>query len=876
MHYLPKTVETSRHRRRSHAAFTELQRLFSCVLDALPQHICVTDELGNILKVNESWRHFATENGMPADTVWEQQNYFAVTERAAFHGLADARTFLDQLHQVASGAQDAFSIEYACHSADEQRWFNVKLNRFQVGGFTRIMIAHENVSPSRRVHDALVTLSSTDILTGLPNRATLHDFLKQSMAHAQRVGSIVWTVFLDLDRFKLVKETLGFTTSDQVLCAAAKRLQSSLRKSDMVARFSGDQFVLVLPDPGEDTQAVRLLTHLLSVVAQPFFVEEQEFFLSCSLGITVFPGDGSTADVLIDRANAAMYLAKQSGRNNFKFYAPTINHAALEQLRLEQQLRQAVSREEFVLHYQPQVDLCSGAIVGVEALIRWQHPDRGLLSPDIFIGLAEENGLILPIGAWVLRTACRQASDWQRDGLPPIRIAINLSARQFEQPDLVAMISSTLAETGLDPRYLDLELTETAVTQNFEETTSTLHELKKLGVQVSIDDFGTGYSSLSYLKRFPIDVLKIDRSFVSDITLANDDGTIPNAIIAMAHSLGINVVAEGVETSAQCEFLSRNMCDEIQGYWFSPPLPQEGVATLLREGKCLPPHLLRMQQPQRVLLLVDDEQNVISALRRMLRPDGYHILTANSGQEGLNVLLKSKVDVILSDQRMPGMTGVEFLRNVKTLHPETVRIVLSGFTELQSVTDAVNEGAIYKFLTKPWDDALLRGHISEAFRHKEMTDENRRLNMAVHAANHRLAQSNRQLGDALQTQSQQITRDEITLNIVREALLHVPLPMIGIDEDAMVAFANIAAHQLFAGVGSILGTDAASSMPEILEAIQGTAEGEKSPIRIATKDFGVAYRSMGNGTLSRGMLITLTPASWSACADDKPICLARK
>lgn len=283
-----------------------------------------------------------------------------------------------------------------------------------------------------------------------------------------------------------------------------------------------------------------------------------------------------------------------------------------------------------------------------------------------------------------------------------------------------------------------------------------------------------------------------------------------------------------------------------------------------------------MQKPQRVLLLVDDEQNVISAVRRMLRGDGYHILTANSGQEGLDVLAKNKVDVILSDQRMPGMTGVEFLRSVKTLHPETVRIVLSGFTELQSVTDAVNEGAIYKFLTKPWDDTLLRGHISEAFRHKEMADENRRLALEVQGANHRLAQANRQLGDALQMQSQQITRDEITLNIVREALLHVPVPMLGIDEDAMVAFANVAAQRLFADSGSILGTDAADSIPDLFDVVQKIAEGENSSIRIASEDFGIAYRNMGDGTFSRGRLITLTRASRREATDDHPPQLAGK
>jgi len=381
------------------------------------------------------------------------------------------------------------------------------------------------------------------------------------------------------------------------------------------------------------------------------------------------------------------------------------------------------------------------------------------------------------------------------------------------------------------------------VMTDVERAIDVLNQLKALGVKLSIDDFGTGYSSLSYLKQFPIDVLKIDRSFIREISQHSNDAAISDAIISMAHSLGIQVIAEGVETEAQCEFLSRNMCDEIQGFLFSPALPADEMELLLKEGRRLPEHLLRLHKRPRTLLLVDDEPNILAALKRLMRGAGYRIVTAGSGRDGLEVLAKQNVDVIVSDQRMPGMTGVDFLRTVKTMYPDTVRIVLSGFTELQSVTDAVNEGAIYKFLTKPWDDAQLREHIEEAFQHKEMADENRRLGLEVRAANYGLAQANRQLEEVLRQKQLQIKNDGITLGIVREALQHVPLPMIGLDEEDVVAFANAAAMELFKSPALRLGSEAVE-------------DGETCVAELHGASFEVVSRSMGRGTQSRGRLIT--------------------
>jgi EAL domain-containing protein (putative c-di-GMP-specific phosphodiesterase class I)/FixJ family two-component response regulator len=368
-----------------------------------------------------------------------------------------------------------------------------------------------------------------------------------------------------------------------------------------------------------------------------------------------------------------------------------------------------------------------------------------LVPPGQFIGLAEETGLIVPIGAWVIRTACAQSKAWERQGLGSFRMAVNVSVRQFAQPDLVEYIAAVLAETGLEPQSLEIELTESLVMNDVDRSIDILQRLKAIGLQMSIDDFGTGYSSLAYLKRFPIDLLKIDQAFVRDIETSSDDAAIVKTIISMAHSLGIRVIAEGVETEAQCNFLRLNMCDEIQGYFFSRPVDAARIGELLAQDQRLADHLLRFKRTKRSLLLVDDEPSVAHALKRLLRRENLQILIADGGQAGLDILAQHPVDVIISDQRMPGMTGVEFLKIAKNRYPDAIRIVLSGDSEMRSVTEAVNDGAIYKFLSKPWSDQQLCDCIEEAFLHKEMADDNRQLQMEILATNQKLAAANREL-----------------------------------------------------------------------------------------------------------------------------------
>ena len=430
---------------------------------------------------------------------------------------------------------------------------------------------------TERTQANLYRLAHHDALTGLPNRLLFIDRLGQAMAQANRNERLVAVMLLDLDRFKAINDTLGHTMGDLLLRNVAEFLVSCVREDDTVARLGGDEFTIMLPEIQHIQDAATVAQKILDAFTRPFFLDGHELFIGTSIGIALYPFNEDLS-LLLRNADIAMYEVKQQGGNNYQFYTAEMNTASLQRLSLEGALRRALERGEFVLHYQPQIDLTRGEIVGVEALVRWQHPERGLLGPMEFIPLAEENGLIVPIGEWVLRTACAQARAWQEAGLRPIRVAVNLSVRQFYQKNLVETVARILEQTGLDSRYLELEITESCLMQNTQTTVALLAELNRLGMRISIDDFGTGYSSLSYLKRFPVDTLKIDRSFVCDIGTDPDDDAIVKAIIALAQSLELRVVAEGVETPEQLHFLRTHGCNEIQGYLISRPLPADEAA----------------------------------------------------------------------------------------------------------------------------------------------------------------------------------------------------------------------------------------------------------------------------------------------------------
>src|SRR3954447_9070242 len=425
-----------------------------------------------------------------------------------------------------------------------------------------------------------------DALTGLPNRNLLHDRLRQTV-YSQRSPRAMAVVFIDLDHFKFVNDSLGHGVGDKLLKGMADRLRGVLREGDTVARLGGDEFVLILNDQSNEEVIFRAMQRIAAQISEPMEIDGKELYLTCSAGISLYPQDGPDVDTLLKNADAAMYRAKERGRNTFQFYTSEMNERVNERLALENALRRALERKEFLLHYQQRVDLKSGAIAGAEALVRWSHPEWGLVRPARFIPLAEETGLVVQIGEWVLREACRQARAWIDEGLKPGVISVNLSARQFRQEGLVRMVSRILEETRLDPMHLEIELTESMVMHNVEAAIATLQGLKSLGVELSVDDFGTGYSSLSYLKDLPIDTLKIDRSFVRDIRGGSDaeDGILAQAIISLGHALHLKVIAEGVETDAQLHFLKRHGCDQVQGFLYGEPVPPLQFAQLLERAR---------------------------------------------------------------------------------------------------------------------------------------------------------------------------------------------------------------------------------------------------------------------------------------------------
>ena len=415
-------------------------------------------------------------------------------------------------------------------------------------------------------------LAHYDSLTGLANRSQFRRRLEQALERGARRQRGVALMMIDLDRFKAVNDTLGHQAGDRMLVMVAKRLRACLRECDKVARLGGDEFTVTLEELRAPDEAAAIAQKIVEAISRPFMVGGQEFYVTPSIGITLHPLDGGDADTLIRNADTAMYQVKAGGRNGFKFFTPAMNELTGERLRMQAALRQAIDRNELVLHYQPKVDLQSGRLHGVEALLRWQRPGGGLLPPAEFIPLAEDTGLILPIGEWVLKQALGQIRAWSELGLPGTRVSVNISPRQFRQCDLAAVVAAALSQTGLTGEHLEIEITEGVLMEDTEASVATLERLKTLGVGIAIDDFGTGYSSLHYLKRFPIDTLKIDHSFVSDIPRDHDDATITQAIIGLARNLRLNVIAEGVETKEQLAFLRANHCDQGQGYLFSAPL----------------------------------------------------------------------------------------------------------------------------------------------------------------------------------------------------------------------------------------------------------------------------------------------------------------
>jgi diguanylate cyclase (GGDEF)-like protein/PAS domain S-box-containing protein len=570
--------------------------------------------------LQQSEQRFRQLVSMSSDWYWEQDSQFRFTmvtggfsEKSGVlveHLLGKTRweyipslgdTEYGRRHIAQVHAYQPFAdLEYQVLDDNGQtRWFLVNGQPVfdERGQFAGYRGTGSDITERKLTEQRVHHVAQHDALTGLPNRSLLQDRLGQAVAFATRSGNPIWVMLIDLDRFKFVNDSMGHKAGDVLLMTVAARLRSSLRDADTVARLSGDEFVVIVSESGDQQLTPCIVERVMNAVAQPVMLGTKEFFVTCSIGVAVYPSESTSADTLIEHADIAMYRAKKLGRNNFQFYTPAMNEESLERVRIESALRNAVERGEFVLYYQPQLDMKTGKIVGMEALIRWQHPELGMVPPGRFIGIAEETGMIVEIGAWVLRTACAQNKAWQDAGYDKLRVAVNLSARQFGAADLIENLAAVLSDTGLEPKYLEIELTESLFMSDITPAVDLLHRIKALGVNLSIDDFGTGYSSLSYLSRFPIDVLKIDRSFVADITRDANDEAIVTSIIALAHNLKLAVIAEGVETGEQLDYLRRHGCDEMQGYYFSPPLPAHQFEQLLVEGRGLAPEEIIAPEP---------------------------------------------------------------------------------------------------------------------------------------------------------------------------------------------------------------------------------------------------------------------------------------
>jgi diguanylate cyclase (GGDEF)-like protein/PAS domain S-box-containing protein len=563
--------------RRSEASLAEAQRMTQQLIEALPNPIYFKRTDGRYLGVNKAWEAYF---GTPRDA------FLGKTVHDLYPGdpeIADRLQATDQVLWEKPGTPQVHeeSIRTPDGRHHDAIYYKATFTRAD-GSVAGLIGTIVDITERKQAEERVRHLAHFDELTGLPNRSMFNQRLGHALARARRAGDPLAILFIDLDRFKNVNDTLGHEAGDRVLKEIAQRLRGCLREVDTVSRLGGDEFVVLIEGPPQPADVADVAQKILAAVARPVLLESQEFHLTASIGISTCPGDSDDLQGLMKNADIAMYRAKEQGKNNFQFYSAQINVHTLERVALESDLSHALERNEFLLHYQPKVDIGSNRIVGMEALVRWQQPGKELIPPAQFIPLAEETGLIVPIGEWVLKTACLQNKAWQDQGLPWLRMAVNLSPRQFAHESLLHDVARVLNETGLDPAWLEFEITESMVMRDPEHAVTLLRGLKAMGIHLSIDDFGTGYSSLSYLKRFPLDSVKIDRSFIRDVPGDGDDAAITQAIIAMAHSLRLGVIAEGVETEEQLHFLRVNGCDEMQGYHFSGPLPEDQFLRLLQ------------------------------------------------------------------------------------------------------------------------------------------------------------------------------------------------------------------------------------------------------------------------------------------------------
>lgn len=680
------------------------------IFENTSEAVVITDWAGKIISVN---RAFSDITGYTQE---ELINKKASVLKSKKHDEKFYKDIYNEINKVGNWHGEIWSKRKNGDIYPE--WLNVSTVKDERGAIINYVGVFSDITAVKESQQKLDYLAHYDSLSGLPNRLLLTARAEQSLAKARRNNNMRAVLFFDLDYFKNVNNTFGHPTGDLLLLEVSNRLQGCVREEDTVSRLGGDEFVVLIEDMEDSDFAGAIAHKIIDKLSEKYIIEGHELFITCSVGISIFPNDGNDVSTLFKNADIALYRAKNRGRNTYEYYTKELSARAIERMIMENNLRYALDRDELSLYYQPQVDLYSGEIVGMEALLRWFHPEIGFIPPDTFIPLAEETGLIIPIGNWVLKTACATLKSWIDEGLSEIRVAVNLSSRQFNQENLPQIITDILQETGLEARLLEIELTERIVMQDVKKSIKMITELKKLNLEFSIDDFGTGYSSLSYLKKFPINRIKIDKSFVDNVVSNSEDAAISQAIISMSHSMNLKTIAEGVETAEQLEFLRQRECDEIQGYYFSRPLPEAEMQKLLGKGTKVYSHFIANQE-EKHLLIISNQTDTVNSLVDILSTDDYEISVASNYNEAMNILAIKPIEVSICDNKMSDVEGIELFGKVYKSHPNIVRILLIDDCNADTIVAAVNKSSVYKILSKELIDKKLREYVKSAFLSKK-------------------------------------------------------------------------------------------------------------------------------------------------------------